>query len=207
MRRVRQICAVARDNDGNVTRLSLDDDLDNPNTWNLQSGRGTVAYLYDDLHRLTREYCTPGNNSHRLEYGYEYSYDGVGNRTKSRFYNVNHQELEWDEELQEWVQVTVPTWETTNYHYSARNELTKTYEDASDTTTTFEYDLRGNLTKRGSTEYYWDAQDHMTKVVAPGGTATQYKYDLMGRRIAKKIGTGDWRTVPKASITEFGNWI
>jgi RHS repeat-associated protein len=70
--------------------------------------------------------------------------------------------------------------------------LTKTYQDASDTTTTFSYDLRGNLTKRGGTEYYWDSQDHMTKVY-DGWNTVQYKYDLMGRRVAKKKNSGNWR--------------
>ena len=177
------------DSAGNVTQLSLDDDLDAPLGWNIHSGRGTVSYQYDDLYRLTREYCSPGNNSYRREYGYEYWYDAVGNRTKMRFYNVYHEQV-WNEETEEWE--WVPDWETTTYQYSSRNELTKTYEDASDTTTTFSYDLRGNLTKRGAMEYSWDSQDHMTKVY-DGWNTVQYKYDLMGRRVAKKMNSGDWK--------------
>jgi YD repeat-containing protein len=155
----------------------LDDDLDNPDGYNLHSGRATVSYQYDDLYRLTREYCSPGSNSYRREYGYEYWYDAVGNRTKMRFYNVYHDPV-WNEETEQYDYT--PTWETTTYQYSSRNELTKTYEDASDTTTTFSYDLRGNLTKRGGTEYYWDSQDRLTKVY-DGSKTVQYKYDLMGR--------------------------
>ena len=93
-----------------------------------------------------------------------------------RFYNVYHDPV-WNEETEQYDYT--PTWETTTYQYSSRNELTKTYQDASDTTTTFSYDLRGNLTKRGGTEYYWDSQDHLTKVY-DGSKTVQYKYDLMG---------------------------
>ena len=175
---------------GNVTRLEWDDDLDNANTWNLQSGRATITYQYDDLYRLTREYCSPGSNSHRRQYGDEYWYDAVGNRTKMRYYNVDHQEEVWDEELQDWVWVTSPAWEETSYQYSSRNELTRTTFEGTDDTI-YTYDLRGNLTKKGSTEYYWDGQDHLTKV-GKGGTTTQYKYDLLGRRVGKKVGSGAW---------------
>jgi len=32
-----------------------------------------AAYQYDDLYRLTREYCKPDAGSSRKEYGYEYA--------------------------------------------------------------------------------------------------------------------------------------
>jgi len=176
---------------GNVTKLVLDDDLDNPDRFNLHSGRATVTYLYDDLYRLTREYCSPANNSYRREYGYEYWYDAVGNRTKMRFYNIYHDPV-WNEETQQYDYT--PTWETSTYNYSSRNELTKrAWEDEYGTSHDqyLYYDLRGNLTKKGAMEYSWDSQDHMTKVY-DGWNTVQYKYDLMGRRVAKKKNSGDW---------------
>lgn len=58
--------------------------------------------------------------------------------------------------------------------------------------TLYRYDPRGNLTKKGSVEYYWDSQDHMTKVVN-GGTTVEYKYGLRRRRVAKRVNGGSWR--------------
>jgi RHS repeat-associated protein len=53
------------------------------------------------------------------------------------------------------------------------------------------YDPRGNLTKKGSVEYYWSSPDQLTKVVN-GNTTTEFKYDLLGRRVAKRVNGGDW---------------
>ena len=41
-------------------------------------------------------------------------------------------------------------------------------------------------------EYHWDSQDRLTKV-NNNGTIAEYKYDLMGRRVAKKVGAGSWK--------------
>ena len=92
-------------------------------------------------------------------------------------------------------------WKPTSYEYSARNELTKVSQEDwyydSDTQEWYLassggwdqlYDLRGNLTKKGSTGYYWDSQDRLTKV---GGV--EYKYDLLGRRVAKRVNGGSWK--------------
>jgi len=181
--------AYGYDAAGNVTQAVLDDDLANP-------GDATVAYQYDNLHRLTREYCTPAEGSGRLKYGYQYYYDAVGNRTKMEEYKPY-----WNEETEQYDWL----WKPTSYEYSSRNELTKVSQEdwsydwdnhewylASSGECNYTYDLRGNLTKKGSVEYYWDSQDHMTKVVN-GGTTVQYKYDLLGRRVAKKVGNGNWR--------------
>ena len=151
---------------GNVTKAALDDGLAN-------TGKATVTYQYDDLPRLTREYCTPADKSARRQYGYEYGYDAVGNRTQMRFYND-----------------ATPGWETTTYDYSPRNELTKL--TAGGNSTNCYYDLRGNLTKKGSMEYYWSSGDKMTKVVN-GETTVEYKYDFAGRRVAKRVDSGAWR--------------
>jgi len=81
---------------------------------------------------------------------------------------------------------------TLAFDYSTRNELTKITSGGNNTA--LYYDLRGNLTKKGNAEYYWSADDKMTKVAVNGNTAAEYKYDLFGRRVAKKVGdNGDWR--------------
>jgi RHS repeat-associated protein len=149
----------------NVTKATLADNL-------TYKGDATVTYQYDNLHRLTREYCTPGNNSARREYGYDYAYDAVGNRTKMVFHDGPTTDI------------------TTTYEYSSRNELTKMTTGGNDTLCYF--NLRGNLTKKGDTEYYWSSGDKLTKVY-DGSKTVEYKYDLMGRRVAKRVNGGDWK--------------
>jgi len=65
--------------------------------------------------------------------------------------------------------------------------------------------MRGNLTKKYHTyygsnwyTYAWDAQDRLTKVVNNASNKTvEYKYDLYGRRAARRVdsgaGFGAWR--------------
>jgi RHS repeat-associated protein len=148
---------------GNVTKATLDDALANP-------GDAVITYGYDNLHRLVREDCAPQGSS-RQAYRYCYQYDAVGNRTAMYYWNGS-------------------TTTTTTYEYSARNELTKTTVGGNDTL--LNYDLRGNLTKKGTTEYYWSSSDRLTKVY-DGSKTVEYKYDLLGRRVAKRISSGDWK--------------
>ena len=67
-------------------------------------GDATVVYEYDDLHRLTRECCSPAQGSYRTGYDYRYEYDAVGNRT-------NKIEGQGSGRYE------------TSYSYTARNEL------------------------------------------------------------------------------------
>jgi RHS repeat-associated protein len=67
--------------------------------------------------------------------------------------------------------------------------LTKTTVGGNDTI--YRYDPRGNLTKKGSVEYCWSSVDQLTKVVN-GNTTAEFKYDLLGRRVAKRVNGGDW---------------
>ena len=173
---------------GNVTAAVLDDDLE-------FGGDGTIYYQYDNLHRLTCEYIIAWY-SYRRPYDYRYWYDAVGNRTQMDFWNAW-----WDEEMQQWD----GQWETTTYEYSPRNELTTTtWTGWSNVVTRYEYDLRGNLTKKYDaaypndyyTSYSWDSQDHLRKVARKTWGLVQtveYKYDLLGRRVAKRVNGGSWQ--------------
>jgi len=159
------VASVAYDYDlaGNVTKAGLADTLH-------YKGDAAVTYKYDLVNRLTKESCAKAAGSYRKKYGYSYWYDAAGNRTKM--------------ESGDWSATA-----TTTYLYSARNELTKVTVGGNDTI--YRYDPRGNLTKKGSVEYSWDSQDHMTKVVN-GNTTVEFKYDLMRRRVAKKVNAGAW---------------
>ena len=150
----------------NVTKATLADTLH-------FKGDATVAYAYDGVNRLTREACAP-QSSYRKAYRNLFWYDEVGNRTKLMYYDGS-------------------ATATTTYLYSDRNELTKATVGGNDTI--YKWDPRGNLTKKGSVEYYWDSQDHMTKVVN-GNTTVEYKYDLLGRRAAKRLTTNGQQPGP-----------
>ncbi|MEU5402618.1 putative T7SS-secreted protein [Streptomyces sp. NPDC005963] len=65
----------------------------------------------------------------------------------------------------------------------------------------YEHDARGRITLRqkprssrkpDTWRYTWDAEDHLTSVVTPDGSCWRYRYDPLGRRIAKqRLGQND----------------
>ncbi|MCW8379504.1 DUF6531 domain-containing protein [Streptomyces justiciae] len=68
----------------------------------------------------------------------------------------------------------------------------------------YEHDASGRLTVRRRVRlsrkpdvwrYDWDAQDRLTGVTVPDGSAWRYRYDPLGRRIAKQHLAADGRTV------------
>ncbi|AUG76437.1 hypothetical protein CFP65_1547 [Kitasatospora sp. MMS16-BH015] len=74
----------------------------------------------------------------------------------------------------------------------------------------YEYDAAGRVVLRQVTRlskkpdtwrYTWDAEDRLTHVITPDGTRWQYRYDPLGRRIAKQRLGADGVTV--AEQTEF----
>ena len=56
------------------------------------------------------------------------------------------------------------------------------------------YDLAGNLTSDGTRSYTFDAENRVASVVQGGATST-FKYDFLGRRIAKTVAGGETRYV------------
>ncbi|MEU5957295.1 DUF6531 domain-containing protein [Streptomyces sp. NPDC047525] len=73
----------------------------------------------------------------------------------------------------------------------------------------YEYDAQGRITLRQKTRlsrkpdtwrYTWDAQDHLTSVVAPDGTRWRYTYDPLGRRTAKQRLAQDGPAVVEETV-------
>jgi RHS repeat-associated protein len=149
-----------------------------------------VTYAYDDAYRLTLEDCVPAGGSYRKAYRFKYEFDGVGNRTKLRYYNGS-------------------STSTYTFEYSARNELTLMNDGTYDYQ--YSYDTRGNLVEKyvdqgeqygiRITTYGWDAQDHLVSVddelwqndYLSWSWSVDYKYDHAGRRVAKSVNGGAWR--------------
>jgi RHS repeat-associated protein len=90
-----------------------------------------------------------------------YGYDFVGNRTTSQL--------------------------SASYTYQPNNRLTA-IANAS-----FVNDSNGNMVSRidasGTTQYIWDYEDKLRQVIQPNGTSINYKYDALGRRSERYIGT------------------
>ncbi|MGI5231343.1 DUF6531 domain-containing protein [Actinoallomurus sp. CA-142502] len=58
--------------------------------------------------------------------------------------------------------------------------------------------VRRQVTPSGKSltwEYVWDADDRLTAVTTPGGRRWRYRYDALGRRVAKQLLTRDGRAV------------
>jgi len=107
-----------------------------------------------DLYRQTREYCKPDAGSSRKQYGYEYWFDAMGNRTQFR-------------RADQWY----PNGNTYAYDCPPRNELTKESDTNNGYSWQFDYDLRGNLTKKSCSRsdnivwtYGWSSDDALTTV-------------------------------------------
>ncbi|WP_371548858.1 DUF6531 domain-containing protein [Streptomyces sp. NBC_00554] len=68
----------------------------------------------------------------------------------------------------------------------------------------YEHDAAGRITLRQKTRlsrkpdtwrYTWDAEDRLVSVITPDGTCWQYRYDPLGRRIAKQRLAADGETI------------
>lgn len=54
-------------------------------------------------------------------------------------------------------------------------------------TTTLTYDSNGNLTSDGTNTYVWDARNRLVSI--SGGVTASFKYDALGRRTIKVVGS------------------
>ncbi len=143
-----------------------------------------TSYVYDAAHRLTDIVDADGNRIH-------YTLDNAGNRTKeevkgsddslkrtlSRVYNQLGQ-LQTAKDAGN---------HPTGFTYDA-NGNTDTVTDALGRVTDNDYDPLNRLSKTiqdvagiaATTQFKYDAQDHLTEVVDPKGLSTKYQYNAFG---------------------------
>jgi len=157
----------AFDEAGNVGTKYLDDGLGD-------TGQATVTYLYDDLYRLTREFCQPAGGSARQPYGYEYWYDAVGNRTRADEPNgvvVDATYNAWDQLVSETDRGPEPT--TRAYQYDAYGNLARCFEGG---------DLKES--------YAWSDSNELLRATLADGRTIHFTYDASGTRTGKSVAGG-----------------
>jgi RHS repeat-associated protein len=174
-----------------------------------QAGQSISHYNYDALSRRTEKSFAVNGSPFVAQYAYDlasnllsinherltmndlYTYDNVGNRLSladnNGFHNYVYDNV---------YRLSSATNPNENYSYDPvgnRNPLSQTYDSGNrlldDGTYTYTYDHDGNMTKkvkkvgRETTTYTYNSEDQLIGV---NGTIT-YKYDALGRRIAKNI--------------------
>lgn len=166
---------------------------DNGDLLSVTEPDGTIlGFTYDAAHRLTRIDDNMGNYI-------VYTLDAVGNRTATETYTANNvltrsTTRTFDARNQVLTQ-SDGEGNTTTFDYDADGK--RTYRtDPLGVTTHWNYDPVGRLlttvrdqrflfpasdTANTTTSYQYDAANHLVAVIDPGGLATQYQVDAMGR--------------------------
>ncbi|NUP23137.1 MAG: hypothetical protein HOZ81_45200, partial [Streptomyces sp.] len=139
---------------------------------------GTRRFELDAANRVTAVHAANWTES--------YAYDTAGNQTHAT----------WPSSM--------PGQEATGDRAYAGNRITRAGN------VRYEHDRAGRITLRQKTRlsrkpdtwrYTWDAEDRLTSVITPDGTIWRYRYDPLGRRIAKQRLAADGKTV--AEQTDF----
>ncbi len=122
----------------------------------------TTSYTYDNASRLTNiRHQGPGAT---MIEELTYTYDAAGNRLTVNRANA--------------AATLLP--DAMAATYDAANQLIQLNG------VTLTYDLNGNLTSDGTTNYTWDARNRLIALAGPAITAS-FAYDAKGRRISKTI--------------------
>ncbi|MFE8013123.1 putative T7SS-secreted protein [Streptomyces antibioticus] len=169
----------------------------------------TVASAWDEAGRLVASDLTSGGRTLNSR-TYSYRQDGYLSSVSDLLSGTRTFELDAAGHV---TAVRAPDW-TERYAYDASGNLTEASWPASHpgseatgprsyagTAITragavrFEHDALGRITLRQKTRlsrkpdtwrYEWDAENRLTSVITPDGTRWRYRYDPLGRRVAKQ---------------------
>ncbi len=142
------------------------------NPFGATNPNGTSAiYGYDDAGRLT-SILNSGTGGLVIA-SYDIQLDPVG----------NHLRVDQQEPLE-----VSPPQETVNYTYDKDHRMLKA------NSTLFTYDANGNPASRGSDTFTFDARNRLASAQI-SGTASAYRYDGLGNRVERVIGSGTTRYV------------
>jgi RHS repeat-associated protein len=165
-------------------------------TGSLNGGTG-VAYVYDSAYRLTQDFeGTPAsslngitNNTPRATAvtGYtkarQYDLDGVGNRQETIANGVVDHVF---------AMLNPNDFLMNQYSY---------YDDAPQS-----YDKAGNLLNDGTWGYFYSARNQLVEAIN-GSTDVRYRHDVLGRRVSKRMASGNfpgWGAYAHTVYVNFG---
>lgn len=188
-------------------------------------GTVTLHHAFDVMGRLTDQHVTGANGSLQRR-GYSYRADGHLVGIDDRLSGTRTFDLDADGRV---TAVHAANW-TERYAYDAAGNQTEASWPATHpgqeatgaraytgTRITragdvrYEHDAQGRIVLRQKTRlsrkpdtwrYAWDAEDRLTSVTTPDGTVWRYRYDALGRRIAKqRLGDDGVTVVERVSFT------
>ncbi len=150
-------------------------------------GHASQKYTYDNLYRLTNASGHYEGFKDTATYGLEMGYDNLNNIISKKLSNKappgNYQH-------------------TYSYGNAGPHQATQIGDK------NCKYDLNGNLTVYGNTEYFWDEENRLMAVV-DSGALNEYTYDAGGERVIKSSGgmQGTWLNgAPAGTINHFDNY-
>ena len=172
-------------------------------TWITHANGVVTSYSYDTVSQLTRlahQFGATMINS------FDYVYDRVGNRTSKTSRDGAHNYIY--DTLNRLTQATnpLPSNPLETYNYDAVGNRTNSNQNGSsifnsanelneDANFAYQYDNNGNMTQKAAkvggavTQYEYDAENRLVRVVSPSNTAN-YRYDGLGRRVEKEVIAG-----------------
>ncbi|WP_328670901.1 DUF6531 domain-containing protein [Streptomyces sp. NBC_00328] len=187
-------------------------------------GNLTLARAYDESGRLTNQSVTAGDGRSIQSRTYTYRADGYLTDVDEQLSGARRFELDPAGRV---TAVHAHNW-TETYAYDAagnqshadwpsthpNHESTgpRLYEGTDITVAgqmRYEHDALGRIILRQKTRlsrkpdtwrYSWDAEDRLTSVITPDGTCFRYRYDPLGRRIAKQGFAPDSETVTEQTL-------
>jgi RHS repeat-associated protein len=179
----------------------------------------STSYTYDAAGQLTSLVHSGGPGTLSLAY----TYNGVGNRLTMAD-NAGTHAYTYDA-LDRLTIATHPNASRETFAYDAVGNRTSshispsyTYNAATNRLTAdskydYVYDDNGNVTERierGTTRrmrYGYDAENRLIQVISPDNSIFQYRYDALGRRIAKAVGNAATEYVydGMAIVAEYNN--
>ncbi|NDZ77727.1 hypothetical protein G3I19_04135 [Streptomyces sp. SID10853] len=182
-------------------------------------GEVTQVNVFDELDRLTSQTVATAHGGHIQQRTYAYRPDGNLVRFEDQAGGISHFELDsadrvtavyahnWTERYayDEAGNQTQAAWPTS--HPGQESTGSRTYSGTRIThagNVRYEHDARGRIVLRqrirpsrkpDSWRYSWDAEDHLVSVITPDGMRWRYRYDALGRRIAKQRLAADGESV------------
>ncbi|MGY1580075.1 RHS repeat-associated core domain-containing protein [Streptomyces sp. MN13] len=183
------------------------------------SGALSMTTTYDPLGRMSRQELTGPTSRRLLDRRYTYRPDGLLTGTDDHRSGTRRFELDPAGRI---TAVRAEDWTETYAYDVAGNQVAATWptgmpgRDATGERTytatrvhtagqvRYSYDAEGRITVRSRSRlsrkpevwhYTWDAEHRLTRVTTPDGVTWRYRYDPLGRRIAKQKLGHDGRTV------------